>query len=99
MAACFLHFYRGQARVHLRLRATLCLIKLARVRSYDKAMSPYFGEIALVMQDPIFTVRQRMLLKLGVVLPPQRLMPRWNLLPILTAIDPELENRVAVSVL
>ena len=84
--------------MHLRLRAALCLIKLARARPYDRAMTPHFGELALEMQDPIFMVRHLLLQKLAEVLPNQRLLPRWNLLPILVAIDPEPENRLAVSV-
>lgn len=82
----------GPARCHMRLRATLCMLKLANVRAFDKAMSPYFEQIAYGMQDPNFSVRQRILKKLSEVLPAQRIMPKWNILPILSALDPEQEN-------
>lgn len=37
-------------------------------------------------------MRSKILLKLSQILPSQRLLPRWNLLPILLAQDPEAEN-------
>jgi sister-chromatid-cohesion protein PDS5 len=42
-------------------------------------------------------VRYKLLLKLGEILPSQRLMPRWNMLPVLVANDPEAEHVQLVS--
>lgn len=85
-----------QARLHMRLRATLCLIKLANVRLFDRHMTKFFPDIAFMLQDENFTVRNRLLKKLAEVLPTQRRLPRWNILPVLVAQDPELEN-VAIA--
>lgn len=85
-----------QARLHMRLRATLCLIKLANVRLFDRHMTKFFPDIAFMLQDENFTVRNRLLKKLAEVLPTQRRLPRWNILPVLVAQDPEVEN-VAIA--
>jgi sister-chromatid-cohesion protein PDS5 len=45
----------------------------------------------------VFQVRNTFLLKLGDVLPLQRLLPRWNVLPVLAALDPDPENVQIVS--
>lgn len=45
----------------------------------------------------MFQVRNTFLLKLGDVLPLQRLLPRWNVLPVLAALDPDPENVQIVS--
>lgn len=41
---------RGRARTHLRLRAALCLLKLANVKAIDRKMTPFFEPISYVMQ-------------------------------------------------
>lgn len=82
----------GPARCHMRLRATLCMLKFAHVREFDKALHPYFEQVAYGMQDPNFGVRSGILKKLHKVLPPQHLPPKWNVLPVLFALDPEQEN-------
>lgn len=82
----------GVARSHMRLRASSCLLKLAKVRAFDRAMTNTFEEISYIIQDPIFQVRNSFLIKLKKVLPDQRLLPRWNVLPSLAAKDPESEN-------
>ncbi|WOO80532.1 Sister chromatid cohesion protein pds5 [Vanrija pseudolonga] len=82
----------GRTRCHMRLRAAFCIIKLAHVRAFDKAISNEFPSIAEIMQDENFGVRNGMLRKLADVLRPQRLLPKWNVLPVLVAADPEPEN-------
>jgi sister-chromatid-cohesion protein PDS5 len=42
-------------------------------------------------------VRHNLLRKLGEVLPAQRLLPRWNIMPAMLATDPEPENPLMVS--
>lgn len=81
----------------MRLRAACSLLKLANVRTYDKAMSGLFVNISFILQDINFTVRHRFLKKLLQVVPSQRLLPRWNALAALAAQDPEHENVVLVS--
>ena len=46
----------------------------------------------LIAQAAVFHVRHTFLLKLGDILPAQRLLPRWNILPVLAALDPDTEN-------
>lgn len=84
-------------RCHLKLRAACSLLKLANVRLYDKAMSASFVNISFILQDVNFTVRNRFLKKLSAVIPGQRLLPRWNVLPAFAAQDPEVENVILVS--
>lgn len=87
----------AQARAHFRYRAAACLVKLAKVRLFDKALASKFETIATIMVDPEAEVRRRIVMKLGEVLPSQRLSPRWNILPALSAIDPEVEVIQLVS--
>ncbi|ORX33887.1 armadillo-type protein [Kockovaella imperatae] len=79
-------------RAHLRLRASLCALKLANVKVFDKAMGKILERIAWVIKDPIYHVRHLLLLKLASILPIQRLLPRWNVLPVMIALDPSREN-------
>jgi sister-chromatid-cohesion protein PDS5 len=81
----------------MRFRATTCFLKLAKVKDFDKAISPYFETIATMTLDPSETVRHRLLIKLSEVLPTQRLLPRWNIIPAMSASDPEPENIALVS--
>lgn len=90
---------RPHTKVHMRLRAALCLIKLAKVRDFDRAMSSSFETIATMAMEPCFEARQKFLVKLSEVLPAQRLLPRWNAIPALSAVDPNPENILLVSCL
>jgi sister-chromatid-cohesion protein PDS5 len=81
----------------MRYRAGTCLLKLARVKAFDKALTDDFENIATLLMDPCEDVRHKFLLKLGETLPAQRLLPRWNMLPAFAALDPELENISLVS--
>ncbi|KAK1921574.1 armadillo-type protein [Papiliotrema laurentii] len=82
----------GHAKTQIRLRAALCLVKLAQVRTFDKNMTSFFEPISYIMQDPCYQVRHRLLNKLGEVLPAQRMLPRWNIMPAMIATDPEKDN-------
>ncbi|WWC86884.1 uncharacterized protein L201_001763 [Kwoniella dendrophila CBS 6074] len=87
----------GGARCHLRLRTSTCLLKLARVRTYDKALARHsqFDMVVGVLQDPCYMVRHLYLRKLGQVVPTQRLSPKWNITPVMLAMDPDAENVAA----
>ncbi|WWD07643.1 hypothetical protein V865_005744 [Kwoniella europaea PYCC6329] len=87
----------GFARCHLRLQASTCLLKLANARVYDRAMArqTQFDVVVGVIQDACYMVRHLYLKKLNKVLPTQRLSPRWNITPVMIAMDPETENVVA----
>jgi sister-chromatid-cohesion protein PDS5 len=103
---------RPQARPHMRLRAVQCVFKLANVRAFDKTMGDFYEPISLVAQvslvcmlvswliayqDPHWAVRNKILLKLGEILPTQRLMPRWNIMPVMIANDPEADHIALVG--
>nr|XP_019008459.1 uncharacterized protein I206_07018 [Kwoniella pini CBS 10737]OCF47240.1 hypothetical protein I206_07018 [Kwoniella pini CBS 10737] len=90
----------GAVRCHLRLKSSVCLLKLANVRTFDKAIAEQcqFDLVVGAVQDPCYMVRHLYLRKLGKVVPTQRLSPQWNIAPILIAMDPEDENKQAVSV-
>ncbi|OXM77000.1 sister chromatid cohesion protein PDS5 [Cryptococcus neoformans Bt63] len=84
----------GPARCHMRLRASLCLLKLAHVKTFDKIVSQptTFDLVGGTVQDPCYMVRHLWLKKLQTALLPQRLLPRWNLMPALAAMDPDQDN-------
>jgi hypothetical protein len=90
---------RCYARCHMRYRAATCLFKLARVKDFDRGLSPHFENIATMLMDSSATVRHKLLVKLGEILPTQRLLPRWNMILAMTAHDPEPENVALVSCL
>ena len=81
----------------MRYRAGTCLLKLAHVKAFDKALTDDFENIATLLMDPCEDVRHKFLLKLGETLPSQRLLPRWNMLPAFVALDPEPDNISLVS--
>ncbi|KAK8847427.1 hypothetical protein IAR55_005285 [Kwoniella newhampshirensis] len=84
----------GSARCQMRLRAALCLLKLANVKTFDKAITQpgQFELLAGCMQDPCYNVRHLLMKRLGDILPTHRLLPRWNIMPALAAMDPEPDN-------
>jgi sister-chromatid-cohesion protein PDS5 len=81
----------------MRYRATTSFLKLAKVKDFDRAITPYFHTIATMMMDPSDTLRHRLLIKLSEILPTQRMLPRWNIVPAMCASDPEPENIALVS--
>ncbi|WVQ76020.1 hypothetical protein IAR50_005656 [Cryptococcus sp. DSM 104548] len=84
----------GQARCHMRLRATLCLHKLAQAPRFEKIITaPYnFELIGGCVQDPCFMVRNLWLKKLQKNLKYQTISPKWNIIPALAAMDPDEDN-------
>ncbi|XAO21334.1 hypothetical protein I312_100083 [Cryptococcus bacillisporus CA1280] len=84
----------GPARCHMRLRASICFLKLAHVKTFDKIVSQQttFELVGGTVQDPCYMVRHLWLKKLQAALLPQRLLPRWNLMPALAAMDPDQDN-------
>ena len=40
----------------------------------------------------MYHVRFNLLLKFAIILPMQRLLPRWNIIPAMIALDPSKEN-------
>jgi sister-chromatid-cohesion protein PDS5 len=75
----------------------LCLVKLAKVKDYDRELTSTFEKVVGVALDDSEVVRHKFLVKLGEVLPAQRMLPRWNMIPALSATDPESENIALVS--
>ncbi|PWN42791.1 hypothetical protein IE81DRAFT_289632 [Ceraceosorus guamensis] len=81
------------AKSRMRLQASLCVLKMARVEALEAFIKREFTELALVIQDPCFQVRQTFLHKLLKYLRFRRLSPRFNAIPFLVAFDPEKENQ------
>lgn len=73
------------------------MIKLAKVRDFDREMSPTFESFVTLAMDTSGDVRHKFLVKLGEVLPAQRLLPRWNMIPAFSAGDPDPDNIALVS--
>jgi hypothetical protein len=72
-------------------------VKLAKVKDYDRELTSTFEKVVAVALDDSEVVRHKFLVKLGEVLPAQRMLPRWNMVPALSATDPESENIALVS--
>lgn len=49
-SSAWLTAYSGEARPHMRLRASLCMLKLANAKSFDRIMGRYFEPISYIMQ-------------------------------------------------
>jgi sister-chromatid-cohesion protein PDS5 len=89
-------------KARLRLKAALCVLKLAALPAGDKAIQRDFINLALVVQDPSYQVRNqflhKILLELNKPLSHRRhLAPRYNAIPFVAAIDPEEENPQMVA--
>ncbi|KAG9013484.1 hypothetical protein FRB94_002559 [Tulasnella sp. JGI-2019a] len=82
---------RIQARV--RLRAGIALLKLSFIDVYCKMITANFPLLAVMVQDSSFHVRSAFLNKLIGYLVSRKLDARFNVIPFLTAHDPEREIR------
>ncbi|TYJ51869.1 hypothetical protein B9479_007542 [Cryptococcus floricola] len=84
----------GPARCHMRLRAALCLHKLAQAPRFEKIITApdKFELIGGCVQDPCFMVRNIWLKKLQKNLKYQTISPKWNIIPALAAMDPDQDN-------
>ncbi|KAL0069681.1 Sister chromatid cohesion protein pds5 [Marasmius tenuissimus] len=83
-----------QARTVLsrvRLQAAVSLLHLSTVETYANALAPKFLRLALVVQDPCFEVRLTFVNKVVTLLVNNKLPERFNIIPFLTAHDPEDE--------
>ncbi|KAK1222320.1 Sister chromatid cohesion protein pds5 [Marasmius sp. AFHP31] len=87
-----------QARTVLwrvRLQAAVSLLHLSTVETYANTLAPKFLRLALVVQDPCFEVRLTFVNKvvnlLVNLLVGNKLPERFNIIPFLTAHDPEDE--------
>ncbi|KAE8234699.1 hypothetical protein CF326_g258 [Tilletia indica] len=78
----------------LRLAAATNLVKLARVPAFDALIGHQFSDLAFAVQDVCFGVRQRFLRKIIVYLTQRRLPSRFNIIGFLSAVDPEVENKI-----
>ncbi|GHJ87283.1 hypothetical protein NliqN6_3685 [Naganishia liquefaciens] len=78
----------GHVRGHLRLTAATSLLKVAVFADNEKEINnTAFENIAYVVQDLYFQVREAFLLKLRKHLVRKRNAPRWNMVPFLSAHD------------
>ncbi|KAH8116096.1 armadillo-type protein [Phellopilus nigrolimitatus] len=77
----------------LRLQAAWSLVQLASVEKFSEIISPNFVLLAVTIQDPCFNVRQIFLAKLTTYIATRKIPPRFNVIPFLTAHDPEDEIR------
>lgn len=84
-------------RSHLRLKAALCLLKLARQSRYDQMINGgNFPKLAFTTQDECFNVRNLFLNKLMRYLSKRQLPSRYNPIAFLTVFDPEADNKQMV---
>lgn len=82
---------------HLRLKAALCLLKLARQSRYDKMINGgNFPKLAFTTQDECFNVRNKFLHKLMRCISRRQLPSRYNPIAFLTVFDPEEDNKAMV---
>ncbi|KAG8890975.1 hypothetical protein FRB98_002995 [Tulasnella sp. 332] len=86
---------RIQAR--MRLQAGIALLKLSFNDMYCKMITANFPLLAVMVQDSSFHVRSAFLTKLISYLASRKLDARFNVIPFLTAHDPEKEIREKVA--
>lgn len=85
-------------RSWLRLTAGLSLLKLARTPLYETSLgTSNFYKLALLIQDPVFEVRNAVVAKLCKYLADQHLHFRYLTVLPMTAHDPDKEIRERVS--
>ncbi|KZT28070.1 hypothetical protein NEOLEDRAFT_1130032 [Neolentinus lepideus HHB14362 ss-1] len=80
-----------RVKSRLRLAAATALLQLASVPAYASAIVPNFVLLALVVQDSCFKVRLAFVQKVVSALQTQKVPYRYNVLPFLTALDPDPE--------
>ncbi|CAO1613697.1 unnamed protein product [Parajaminaea phylloscopi] len=89
----------------LRLKAALCVLKMALLPACDQLIDRNFVSLALVVQDACFHVRSLFLHKLLLYLngagggskKRRKLTNRYSAIPYMAAMDPESENREMVK--
>ncbi|KDN46283.1 cohesin-associated protein Pds5 [Tilletiaria anomala UBC 951] len=85
------------AKSRQRLRAAICILKLARHTELEKLISTAdFSTLAFVVQDECFGVRNGFLQRLATYLSHRKLGVRYYTIPFLVAFDPEEENQELV---
>ncbi|KAF9255405.1 hypothetical protein L218DRAFT_884207 [Marasmius fiardii PR-910] len=77
----------------IRLQAAVSLLHLSTEEVYAGALIPKFLRLALIVQDPCFEVRLGFVTKTINLLVANKLHERFNIIPFLTAHDPEDEVR------
>ncbi|KAL0574121.1 Sister chromatid cohesion protein pds5 [Marasmius crinis-equi] len=78
----------------MRLQAAVSLLHLSTVEAYAGALQPKFLRLALVVQDPCFEVRLTFVNKCLNLLVNGKLSERFNIVPFMTAHDPEDEIKL-----
>ncbi|PPQ70235.1 hypothetical protein CVT25_011295 [Psilocybe cyanescens] len=81
----------------MRLQAAISLLHLSTIEVFANAISPKFIRLACVIQDSCFNVRLAFLSKLITFLHPRKLSPRFNVIPILTVLDPEPDTKTIAA--
>ncbi|KAJ3152811.1 hypothetical protein HDU89_001014 [Geranomyces variabilis] len=85
-------------QTHLRLAAGLAFLELARCPKYAAVIGPTdLYKIALVVQDPIYQVRNAFIEKLVLYLSNQSIPFEYNILLMVAAHEPEIELRNKVK--
>ncbi|KAJ3163478.1 hypothetical protein HDU86_000057 [Geranomyces michiganensis] len=85
-------------QTHLRLAASSAYLELARCPTYASAIGPTdLYKIALVVQDPIYQVRNAFIEKLVLYLSNQSIPFEYNILLMVAAHEPEIELRNKVK--
>lgn len=84
---------KAAVKAHLRLQASVALLKLSQNDLYCKIITANLPVLAVVVQDPSFHVRYAFLGKLVKYLQARKLDPRFNAVLFLTAHDPERDIR------
>ncbi|TFK49359.1 hypothetical protein OE88DRAFT_1646400 [Heliocybe sulcata] len=80
-----------RVKSRMRLAAATALLQLASVPAYASAIAPNFVLLAIMVQDPCFRVRLAFVQKVVSALQMQKVPYRYNIIPFLTALDPEAE--------
>ncbi|EJD39136.1 hypothetical protein AURDEDRAFT_71387 [Auricularia subglabra TFB-10046 SS5] len=82
---------KDDVKTRMRFQAAICLLQLAGIPAYAAEIVPQFALLALSVQDPCYNVRSGFLNKFTSLA--YKLEYRFNLIPFLTAVDPESDIR------
>ena len=88
-----LSYSRPTVKSRLRLEAAVSILHLSSVEKFSETITPHFLDVALMIQDPCYEVREIFQDKLIRLVQGRKLPVRFNIIPFLTAHDPVDELR------
>ncbi|KIM42318.1 hypothetical protein M413DRAFT_444743 [Hebeloma cylindrosporum] len=83
----------SKVKARMRLEAAVSLLHLSEIGTLFTAIAPKFVKLACMVMDTSGDVRAAFLTKLITFQQSRKLPPQFNLIPFLTLLDPDVENK------